>query len=62
MLMKFLNVSFCQSTFSQIQSMCVIPVVKELWEAMKEKVWEVLKGEELALTGGGRNKPPGHSP
>jgi len=39
----------------------VTPVVKELWEAMKEKVWEVLKGEELALAGDGRNDSPGHS-
>ena len=37
------------------------PVVKELWEAMKAKVWEVLKGEELALAGDGRNDSPGHS-
>lgn len=28
---------------------------------MKEKVWEVLKGEELALAGDGRNDSPGHS-
>ena len=62
MLMKFLNVSFLsESTFSRIQTTCVTPVVKELWEAMKEKVWEVLKGEELALAGDGRNDSPGHS-
>ena len=62
MLMKFLNLSFLsESTFSRIQSTCVTPVVKELWEAMKEKVWEVLKGEELALAGDGRNDSPGHS-
>ncbi|XP_020624359.1 uncharacterized protein LOC110061841 [Orbicella faveolata] len=61
MLMKFLNVSFLsESTFSCIQT-CVTPVVKELWEAMKEKLWEVLKGEELALAGDGRNDSPGHS-
>ena len=38
-LMKFLNVSFLsESTFSQIETTCVTPVVKELWKAMKEKV------------------------
>ena len=62
MLMKFLNVSFLsESTFSRIQATCVTPVVKELWEAMKEKVWQALKGEELALAGDGRNDSPGHS-
>lgn len=62
MLMKFLNMGFLsESTFSQIQTTCVTPVVNELWEAMKEKVWEVLKGEELALAGDGRNDSPGHS-
>ena len=62
MLMKFLNVSYLsESTFSRIQMTCVTPVVKELWEAMKAKVWEVLKGEELALAGDGRNDSPGHS-
>jgi len=26
----------------------VTPVVKELWEAIKEKLWEILEVEELA--------------
>ena len=62
MLMKFLNVDFVsESTFSRIQSNCLTPVVKELWKAMKEKVWEVLTDNELALAGDGRNDLPGHS-
>ena len=40
---------------------CVTPVVKELWEAMKENVWQVIKGEEVVLAGDGRNDSPGHS-
>lgn len=40
---------------------CVILVVKELWEVMKEKVWEVFKGEELVLVGDGRNDLLGYS-
>ena len=30
-------------------------VVKVLWEAMKEKVWEILKGKELALASDGKS-------
>ena len=62
MLMKFLNVGFVsESTFSRVQSTCVTPVVTELWKDMKKKVWEVLKDNELALAGDGRNDSPGHS-
>ena len=62
MFMEFLNVNFLsESTFSRIQMTCVTPVVKKLWEAMKAKVWEVLKGEELTLAGDGKNDSPGHS-
>lgn len=45
----FLNPSFLsESTFFRIQTSCVTPVVKELWEAIKEKLWEILEVEELA--------------
>ena len=45
LLMKLLNASFLsESTFFRIQMTSVTPVVKERREAMKKKVWEVLKG------------------
>ena len=62
MFMKFLNVGFLsESTFSRIQLTCVTPVVKEMWDKMKEEIWLVLKERDLALAGDGRNDSPGHS-
>lgn len=62
MLMKFLNVAFIsERSFSRLQTTCAIPVVKELWENMKEKIWETLQGEAIVVAGDGRNDSPGHS-
>ena len=62
MFMKFLNVGFLsENTFSRIQLTCVTPVVKEMWDKMKEEIWLVLKERDLTLAGDGRNDSPGHS-
>ena len=62
MLMKFCSIHFVsESTFNRIQSLCVVPAIKELWERMKQKIWDVLKDTPLVLSGDGRNDSPGHS-
>ena len=61
-MMKFLNVHFVsESTFNRMQSLYVIPAIRELWDHMKRKTWEVLKDTPLVLSGDGRNDSPGHS-
>ena len=60
--MKFLNLSFIsKATFSRVQSLYLVSVVKELWCTMRECLWDVLGRESLVLCGDGRNDLPGHS-
>ena len=62
MMMKFCNIHFVsESTFNRIQSLCLLPAVRELWERMKCRVWDGLKDTPLVLSGDGRNDSPGHS-
>lgn len=62
MLRKFLNVAFISERgFSILQTTCAISIVKELWENMKEKIWETLQGEAIVVAGDDQNDSPGHS-
>ena len=55
-MMKFLNLSFIlKASFSRVQSLYLVSVVKELWCTMRECLWDVLGRESLALCGDGRN-------
>ena len=58
LLAKMLNMSFVSSaTFNRIQSLYAVPVVKDFWAEMKEKIWEVF----LLLCGDARTDSPGFS-
>ena len=62
MLMNFANIDFIsEATFNRVQSFHAIPAIQELWQQMKLKIWEVMKGQPLVLSGDGRNDSPGHS-
>lgn len=62
LLAKMLNMSFVSSaTFNRIQSLYAVPVVKDFWAEMKEKIWEVFKDEALLLCGDARMDSPGFS-
>lgn len=59
---KCLNLNFVsQSSFTRIQSLHAIPSIKNLWQRMKEKVWEIYKHDMLVLCGDGRMDSPGFS-
>lgn len=59
-LAKCLNLNLVsQSSFTRIQSLYAVPAIKELWERMKEQLWEIYKDEALLLCGDGRMDSPG---
>lgn len=59
---KCLNLNFVfQSSFTRIQSLHAIPSIKDLWQRMKEKVWEIYKYDMLVLCGDGRMDCPAFS-
>ena len=49
------------ATFNRIQGLYAVPVIKDFWAEMKEKIWEVFKDEALLLCGDARMDSPGFS-
>ena len=49
---KMLRLAFVSSsTFKRIQTFHAVPAVKELWEKMKEKIWQTFQDKDLVLCG-----------
>ena len=49
------------ATFNRIQSLYTVPVVKDLWGRMKDKLWEMFSKETLVMSDDGRMDSPGFS-
>ena len=47
------------STFNRIQTFHAVPAVKELWEKMKEQIWQTFQDKDLVLCGDARMDSPG---
>lgn len=59
---KMLRLAFVSSsTFNRIQTFHAVPAVKELWEKMKEQIWQTFQDEDLVLCGDARMDSPGFS-
>ena len=59
---KMLRLAFVSSaTFNRILSLHAVPVVKELWKKMKDRIWQTIKDENLVLCGDARMDSPGFS-
>ena len=61
MMFRFLKLQYFSKTlFIQYQSLYIAPAVNEFWEQQKQELWEKKNGEEIVLSGDGRNDSPGH--
>ena len=49
------------STLNRIQTFHAVPAVKELWEKMKEQIWQTFQDKDLVLCGDARMDSPGFS-
>lgn len=59
---KCLNLNFVsQSSFTRVQSPYAVPAIKEMWDRMKVKVWDIFKDDVVLLCGDGRMNSPGFS-
>ena len=59
---KMLRLAFVSSsTFNRIQTFHAVPTVKELWEKMKEQIWQTFQDKDLVLCGDARMDSPGFS-
>ena len=62
MMFKFCNIQyFSQTLFYQYQSLYIAPTVNDFWEQQKKELWDERAGQDIILSGDGRNDSPGHS-
>ena len=50
---------FSKTLFTQYQSLYIAPAVNEFWEQHKQELWEEKTGQDIILSGDGRNDSPG---
>ena len=51
---------FSKTLFTQYHSLYIAPAVNEFWEQHKQELWEEKTGQDIILSGDGRNDSPGH--
>ncbi len=62
LMFNFCNLQYFSSTlFNQYQQLYIIPAINDSWEQHKQQVWNEKAGNDIILSGDGRNDSPGHS-
>ena len=62
LMFRFCNIQYFSKTlFCQYQSLYIAPAVNEFWEQHKQELWDQKSGQDVKLSGDGRNDSPGHS-
>ena len=57
---NYCNLQYFSSTlFNQYQKLYIIPTINEFWEQQKQRVWKEKAGQDVILSGDGRNDSPG---
>ena len=62
LLFKFLYLQYFSSTFFYwYQNLYIAPAVDDYWKSMQKDLWQERAGNNVILSGDGRNDSPGHS-